>query len=198
MKFFVSALVLFFLSACSSMTQMAYRSHELAIQMGSTRILLPAMQVDKRVDTYGSVAIYQYILQLNEGNFVVYEDVRTDLEYEFEPTMMRTIDVLFQAHKKVLLFAKDHMRAYQLVLSDNAVLNLLIQQSDSQQLQLLYGMSAEQMVRILKGLGMRTPKLPYANVMTFHRKERAIQTHWNVQNVHFYPLVVPLPRFWGL
>jgi len=198
MKFFVSALVLFFLSACSSMTQMAYRSHTLSIQMGSTHIQLPAVEVAKRVDTYGSVAIYQHILQLDEGNLVVYEDAQTDLEYEFEPTVMRIIDVLFQTHRKVLLFAKDHMRAYQVILSDHAILNLLVQQSDSQQLQLLYGMNAEQMVRILKGLGMPTPKLPYANVMTFHRKERAIQTHWNAQNVHFYPLVVPLPRFFGL
>jgi hypothetical protein len=185
------------LSACGALSHIGYRDGTLVISMDQAISELHAVETAKRIDSYKSLFIYQHILRLKEGNFVVYENAKTDIQYEFEPTMMRTIDVVFETRKKVLVYAYAHLRAYQLFLPNGKILNLIAQQSESQELQLLYGMSSAQMDRLLHSLDPHAPATPYRDVLVIHDPHHALQTHWDVQKVHFYPLVVPLPRLLG-
>jgi hypothetical protein len=185
------------LSACGTLSHIGYRDGALVISMDQAVSELHAVETAKRIDSYKSLFVYQHILRLKEGNFVVYEDAKTDIQYEFEPTMMRTIDVVFETRKKVLVYAHAHLHAYQLFLPNGKILNLIAQQSESQELQLLYGMSSAQMDRLLHSLDPHAPATPYRDVLVIRDPHHALQTHWDVQKVHFYPLVVPLPRLLG-
>jgi hypothetical protein len=196
-RFAAAGAAVLLLSACGALSHISYRNGGLVISMDQAVSRLHAVETAKRVDSYKSLFIYQHILRLKEGNFIVYEDARTDQQYEFEPTMMRTIDVVFETHKKVLVYAHAHLHAYQLFLPNGKILNLIAQQSESQELQLLYGMSSAQMDRLLHSLDPHAPAAPYRNVLQINDPHHALQTHWDVQKVHFYPLVVPLPRLIG-
>jgi len=198
MRSLYALLTFFLLTGCGgTLSQIGYRDSHLSIRMDEAVTQLHAVPLAQRTDNYKSLFIYQHILKLDEGNLVVYEDAKTDLQYEFEPTMMRIVDVVFETRKKVLVYSRDHLRAYQMILSGDKILNLIVQQSESQELQLLYGMTTPQLNRILKSLDPAAPKAYYTSVITIHHPKEAIQTHWDVKKVHFYPLVVPLPRFVG-
>jgi hypothetical protein len=108
--------------------------------------------------------------------------------------MMRTIDVVMETRKKIPLYIKANLHAYQIILPDGRILNLIAQQDDSQQLKLLYGMSTRQMDHILEKLAPSGRKTYYRDVITLSDPEHAILTKWDDMKVHFYPLVVPLPR----
>jgi hypothetical protein len=80
------------------------------------------------------------------------------------------------------------------LLPHGKILNVIAQQEFSQRLKILYGRQREQFDSILNALGPEAKPAYYRDVMTINVPQNAIQSKWNVQKVHFYPLVSPLPR----
>jgi hypothetical protein len=173
---------------------MGYHQGDIYLQIEDTTTQLSAVPVATKRTNFKSLFLTQSVLRTKEGNLVVYEDARTDLDYEFEPTLMRIINVIFDSRKKVALYIHGHLHAYQVILPDGKVLNLLAQQDNTQHLKLFYGMSTPQLNRILKKLDPSAPAAHYSRVVTLNDPQHAIMTKWDDMKVHFYPLVVPLPR----
>lgn len=188
-----------FLTACMPvLSHIGYQNGYIVLQRADTFVRIEGIPVAQKRENFTSLFLTQTLLKLHEGNLVVFEKANTDLQYEFEPTLMRIINVVFETRRKILVYRKDHIHAYQLILPSGRLLNLIAQQSESQELQLLYGMTTPQLNRILRSIDDESPSAKYQNVITFHQPSHAIFTHWDIQKVHFYPLVVPLPRFLGL
>ncbi|QOR62826.1 hypothetical protein IMZ28_04995 [Sulfurovum indicum] len=186
--------MLFFLTACGTYSDMGYQNGRFYLQAEKIPVELDAAFVTQKRTNFSSLFLQQNILRLQEGNLVVYENAKTDLSYEFEPTLTRIIEVIFQTRKKIPLLIKSHIHAYHVVLPNGQVLNLIAQQDNSQQLKLLYGMSTLQFNRILKQLDHTAPSAHYQDVLTLYQADHALLTQWDDMKVHFYPLVVPLPR----
>jgi hypothetical protein len=187
-------LFLFFIVGCSTSSNIGYQNGFLYLQLEDVLVEMKGTPVAQKRTNFKSLFLEQTVLQTQEGNLLVYENARTDLSYEFEPTLMRTLDVVFETRKKIPLYIKAHLHAYQIILPNGQILNVIAQQNDSQQLKLLYGMSTQQLNRILRKLDPGAQKAHYGNVITLKDPEYAILTKWDDMKVHFYPLVVPLPR----
>ena len=99
--FLLSAILL--LSACSS-SQLTYRDDRILIQSGNTSIVNDAQFVSKRSQNFSTLFIDQKILKMPEGNLIVYEDARTDLQYEFGPSLSRIIRIVFDARALVPVY----------------------------------------------------------------------------------------------
>jgi hypothetical protein len=127
----------------------------------------------------------------------VYEDARTDMLYEFEPGIMRSIKIIFEAKGMIKVYAKSNLYAYQLILKDGKILNIVAQQADTQQLRFVYGLSTAQLNKILKQLDPDARGAYYKQVIRLQDEGHAILSKWDVQKVHFVPLVVPLARMMG-
>ena len=180
------------------MSNLSYDNKHLTLQVEKKYLQLDATLLKQRKDSFGTLYLTQKVLRLDEGNIVVHEDARTDMLYEFEPTMMRSIKIIFDARQLIKVYAKSHLHMYQLVLKDSRILNVVVQQDDSQRLRFVYGLSMAQLNKMLKQLKPDAKEAYYKEVITLQHEYQALFAQWNLQKVHFVPLVVPLPRLTGM
>ena len=190
-------LATFFTACMPVLSHIGYQNGYIVFQRADRFVRIKGIPIAQKRENFTSLFLTQTLLKLKEGNLVVYEKANTDLQYEFEPTLTRIVNVIFETRRKILLYHKDHFYAYQLILPNGSLLNLIAQQSESQELQLLYGMTTTQLNQILHAIDNEAPEAKYKNVITLHNPSHAILTHWDIKKVHIYPLVVPLPRFLG-
>jgi len=185
------------ISGCGIPSNLSYNNKQLTIQVEKEYLQLDGTLVNERRDNFNSLFLSQKVLRLNEGNLVVYEDARTDLDYEFEPPIMHSIKIIFEAKSVIMVYGKGHLYAYQLILKDGRLLNIIAQQGDTQQLKFVYGMSTSQLNKMLKQLDPDARGAYYKQVIQLHDDRNAILSKWDVQKVHFVPLVVPLAKMMG-
>lgn len=184
-----------FTNGCSSSyATLGYRDQTVYVQLENVLTQLHAQPMTQKRTNFSSLFLKQQILKTEKGNLIVLETAQTDLSYEFEPTIDRIVNVLFDTRRKAVLYAANGLFVYQVILPDGYVVNLIAEKSENQSLKLLYGLTDSQMAQMLNVLTGHTVKLPYTHVMSIHYANRALMTKWTDMNVHFYPLVVPLPR----
>jgi hypothetical protein len=184
-------------SGCGTSSNLHYNNKQLTIQVEKEYLQLDGTLLNERRDNFSSLFLSQKILRLDEGNLVVYENARTDLDYEFEPPITRSIKIIFEAKSVIMVYGKSHLYAYQLILKDGRLLNVVAQQGDTQQLKFVYGLSTVQLNKMLKQLDPNTGGAYYKQVIQLQDERDAILSKWDVQKIHFVPLVVPLARMMG-
>jgi hypothetical protein len=196
-KLLLAATVTLMISGCG-MSNLSYDNKQLTLQVEKAFLQLDGILLKQRRDNFSSLYLTQKVLRLNEGNLVVYEDASTDILYEFEPTTTRSIQIIFEAKSIIRVYAKSHLYAYQLILKDGRILNVVAQQNESQQLRFVYGMNTDQLNKMLKQLDPDAKGAYYKQVIRLQDEHHAIFSKWDVQKIHFVPLVVPLPRLMGM
>ena len=190
-------IVTLMISGCGIPSNLTYNNKQLTIQVEEEYLQLDGTLINERRDNFSSLFLSQKVLRLNEGNLVVYENAKTDLEYEFEPPIMHSIKIIFEAKSVIMVYGKGHLYAYQLILKDGRLLNVVAQQSDTQQLKFVYGLSTAQLNKIIKQLDPNARGAYYTQVIQLQNERDAILSKWDVQKVHFVPLVVPLAKMMG-
>ncbi|MCK5535708.1 MAG: hypothetical protein KAI79_02720 [Bacteroidales bacterium] len=185
------------INGCGTSSNLTYNNKHLTIQVEKEYLQFDGTLLNEHIDNFSSLYLSQKILRLDEGNLIVYEDARTDLQYEFEPPIMHSIKIIFEAKSVFMVYGKGHLYAYQLVLKDGQLLNIVAQQGDTQQLKFFYGMSTSQLNKILKRLDPNAKRAYYKKVIQLQDERNAILSKWDVQKVHFVPLVVPLAKMMG-
>lgn len=191
-----ATIVTLMISSCG-MSNLSYNNKQLTVQVEKAYLQMDGTLLSERRDNFSSLFLSQKVLRLNEGNLVVYEDARTDMSYEFEPQITRSIKIIFEAKNVIMVYGKSHLYAYQLILKDGKTLNIVAQQGDTQQLKFLYGLSTAQLNKMLKQLDPDAGGDYYKQVIRLQDEGHAILSKWDVQKVHFVPLVVPLARMMG-
>jgi len=190
-------IVTLMISGCSGSSNLTYNNKQLTIQVEKEYLQLDGTLINEHRDNFSSLFLSQKVLRMSEGNLVVYEDARTDLHYEFEPPIMHSIKIIFEAKSVIMVYGKDHLYAYQLILKDGRLLNVVAQQSDTQQLKFIYGLSTAQLNKMLKQLDPNAEVAYYKQVIQLHDERDALLSKWDVQKIHFVPLVVPLAKMIG-
>jgi len=189
--------VTFIISGCGASSNLHYNNKQLTIQVAEEYLQLDGTLINEHRDNFSSLYLSQKVLRLNEGNVVVYEDARTDLDYEFEPPIMHSMKIIFEAKSVIMAYGKDHLYVYQLILKDGRLLNVIAQQGDTQQLKFIYGLSTAQLNKIIKQLDPNAGGAYYKQVIQLQDERNAILSKWDMQKVHFVPLVVPLAKMMG-
>jgi len=184
---FVSIILL---NACST-SQVDFQNDRLMIQSGNTSSFYDGQLIAKHNENFSTLFIDQKILQLPQGNLIVYEHARTDLQYEFGPSMHRIIQVVFDAWQIIPVYIGSQLSAYQIALPHRQWLNILAQQSDTQELYFIYGMNTTQFNTMLQKIDLNAPSAPHKHVMYLKKGQQVIQSRWTMEKVHFVPLVVP-------
>jgi len=188
-KFFYFLTVLL-LSACST-SQITYAPDQLTIQSANTTSVYQSTLITQRKQNFSTLFIDQKILKLPEGNLIVYEHAYTDLQYEFEPALKHIINIVFESRGIVAYYIGTQLSAYQIVLPNGQWLNLIAQQSDTQELTFLYGMNTKQFESMIKKADPNATFALHKKGITFHKPYQAVQSRWTTKKVHFVPLVVP-------
>ena len=195
-KLLLVLVALFTLSGCGT-SNIAYVPQHLTLSMDEKRVSLPATLVKQKLENYNNLYITQRVLRLDDGSLVVYEDAKTDELYEFENTTTWITSVVFDAKKIYKVYTNSHLYAYQLLLQNNQILNLIVQQDDTQALRFIYGMSTKKLNEIVKSLDAHSVKAYYKDVVTIEDVAHALWSRWTVRKIHFTPLIVPLRQTGG-
>ena len=189
-------MIILMISGCG-MSHLSYDNRQLTVQVEKESLQIDGILLNEHRNNFSSLFLSQKILRLNENNLVVYEDARTDLDYEFEPAITQSIKVIFEAKNIIMVYSKNHLYAYQVLLKDERLLNVVAQQSDTQELKFVYGLSTAQLNKMLKQLDPNAKSAYYKQVVRLQDEHHAILSKWDIQKIHFVPLVVPLARMLG-
>lgn len=192
-RFALLSLILL-LTACSTSSTLKYDNSNLKLQIEENRIQVPSTQINSKRENFSSLFLEQKLLRLDDGSLVMFEEAETDMQYMFDPPTTRTISVVFDAIKVVKVYEKNFIYAYQLVLKDQRVLNIIVSQGYDQELQMVYGMSTKQFVKALNHLNANINAVPYLNAIELKNEPDPLLSKWTTSKVSFYPLVIPVRR----
>ena len=196
-KLLVSIVLIFLISGCGT-SNISYQNEQLSLQINKSHLQVHGTQVDQRKENFSTLFLTKNLLRLDDGSLIVYEDARTDMQYQFDPTATRSIDIIFDAKRVVKVYYNALIYAFQVVLEDNRVLNVLATQSYDQELKMVYGMSTEKLNSMLKNLDPNAKPVHYNNVINLSHEPTPFMSRWTTWKVHFIPLVVPLRRIGSL
>lgn len=196
-KLLSAGIALLFLTACGPTSNLNYRNGQLSIQLSDQNLQLQGKQLKQNRENFSILFLTQSLLRLDDGSMVMYEDARTDLQYQFDPITTTSISVIFDAKSMVRVYSNNFLYAYQIILADNRILNLIASQSYDQELQMVYGMSTKKLNSMLKKLDQNAQPAYYKNVIDLSRETNPLISRWTTSKINFYPLVIPLRRFGG-
>jgi len=197
-RYILSILFLLIVSGCVyTPSIMGYNHQNVYMKVDKNQLILTSKQLHHKLTNFVSLGLHQYILQLKNKELVAYENAYTDIAYEFEPSIHRIVKVVFDAKSLILVYGEGHLYAYQLVLQNNSILNLIAYQGDTQHLQFIYGMSTKTLNYMIHTLNPNAPIAKYNNVIRIKTSKNPYISRWNDMKVHFTPLVVPIARFMG-
>ena len=193
-KPFLTIFVLFMLSGCAT-SDLSYKNDNIHLRINDASLQVHGVTLQEKHDNFSTLFLTQRVLRLDDGSMAVFEDARTDMQFQFDQTTPRSIKIIFDAKSVLRVHYNTFIYAFQVILKDNRVLNVLVAQGYNQELQMLYGMSTEKMNDMLKELGQDAKPAFYKNVIDLSSEPSPYVSRWTVQKVHLAPLVVPVPRF---
>ena len=192
-KLLVSIVLILLISACAT-SNISYNNEQLSLQINDSHLQVHGTQLKQNRENFSTLFLTQNLLRLDDGSIVMYEEARTDMQYQFDPTTTRSIGIIFDAKQVVKVYYKALVYAFQVVLKDNRVLNVLATQGYDQELKMVYGMSTEKLNSMLKDLDPDVQPVYYKHVINLSHEATPFMSRWTTWKVHFVPLVVPLRR----
>jgi len=193
----MTLVILFSLVGCGR-SGIAYQPKSLSIQLDESQNTVQTTLLKQELENYNNLYVNKRILRLDDDSLVVYEEAITDDLFEFENTTTWIVSEIFDAKKLYKLYSNNHLYAFQLLLPNDQILNLIAQQDDTQELKLIYGMSSKKLKQILIKLDNNVKDVYRQDVIIIDNISDAIQTKWSVTKVHFTPLITPLRYIGGL
>lgn len=194
-KILTTAIILL-LSGCAT-SNLSYNNEQLNLQINDAHLQVHGTQLKQQRESFITLSLTQYFLRLDDGSHVVYEKAKTDMQYEFEPTTTRTISIIFDAKKVIKVYYNTLVYAFQVIMKDNRVLNVLATKGFDQELNMVYGMSTEKLNSMLIKLDPNVKPAYYQNTINLSNEAEPFISRWTTWKVHFIPLVVPIRRFFG-
>ena len=192
-KLLVSLVLILLISACAT-SNISYNNEQLSLQINDSHLQIHGIQLKQHRENFSTLFLTQKLLRLDDGNMVMYEEAQTDMQYQFDLPTTRSIGIIFDAKRVVKVYYNALIYAFQVVLKDNRVLNVLATQGYDQELKMVYGMSTEKLNNMLKNLDPDALPVDYKNVINLRNEPTPFMSQWTTWKVHFVPLVVPLRR----
>ncbi len=189
-KFLIPIFALAFLAGCST-TDISYKNNQLVLQLNGKQFQFDSRFINHRMENFATLFIDQQLLQLNEGNMVVYEKARTDDMYEFYFPTIDTIKIVFDARYARVVYFSSSFYIMQVALADGRPLNVIVEQLEDQSLNMVYGMTNRQINNLLNQLGSQEKMPVNQHVITITSQQRAIMSRWTTYKVNIMELVGP-------
>ena len=185
--------VLFIFTGCAS-SDLHYTKDTLYLTVDKTSLDLQGTEVASKRNNFSILFLNQKQIRLKDGSIIVYENARTDMRYEFATTPQRIVKYLFDAKQVIELYGHASLYAYQVILVDNSVLNLIVQKKSPQELTFLYGLNTQRFNHILHTLTQQNITAHYKHVIDLKTIKNPYLSTWSTVKINFIPLVRPVPR----
>lgn len=135
-----------------------FKENKITLMVKEKTVAFPyTLSISKNI-TFSNVNITQNKLVCPKGNSAYYEVATTESLYEFSQQTEQVVQTLFDAKKLNIICSINGIRAIQVVLKNDKVINLFIDDNDMKKLKIFYGLSTEtfaQTVERLQGLEVK-------------------------------------------
>ncbi len=195
-KLFITILILAFLTGCST-TDLSYKNNQLILKVDGKQLQMDSRFINHRMKNFSTLFIDQQLLQLNEGNMVVYEKCRTDDMNEFYFPTRDTIQVVFDARYVDIVYFSSSFYIMQVGLAEGRPLNVIVEQLEDQSMNMVYGMTNKQINHLLSQLDSQKRMPVDQHVITLNRQQSAILSRWTTYKVNVMQLVGPRRDMFG-
>lgn len=135
-----------------------FKDNKITLNVKEKRLTFPYTLISSENITFSNVNIVQNKLVCPKGNSAYYEVATTESLYEFNQQTEQVVQTLFDAKRLNTICSINGIRAIQVVLKNDEVINLFIDDNDMKELKLFYGLSTEtfaQTVEKLQGLEVK-------------------------------------------
>jgi hypothetical protein len=193
MKYLFTIVIIFLINGCAT-SNLSYSNKKLNLSINERSLQLDGVQLEEKHDNFSTLFLTQSLLRLEDGSIVVYEDARIDMQYRFDPSTPRSIKIIFDAKAVKKIYYSTSIYAFQVILKNNRVLNVLARQVYERDLKIVYGMSTEKLNSMLTKLDKNAQPAIINNVINLSHEPTPFISQWNIRKVHFEPLVVPSRR----
>lgn len=185
---------------CSYSSLKLNKKEELVFTSNSNEFLLSNAIVEHKSLNFKDLFVKQHKLKNQGARVLFYEEVRTELNFEFNFNALYTVMYIFNdAQKYEEVYRDNNLRLVQLELKDKSLVNILIQASDTQVISYVYGFSNEEFLQLATELsetsGKEVKQLKHKGT-TLTKSKKPI-TNWNDKLVFFTPLIMPLRTMGG-
>ncbi len=189
-KLLITIFMLVFLAGCST-TDISYKNNQLVLQLNGKQFQFDSRFINHRMENFATLFIDQQLLQLNEGNMVVYEKARTDDMNEFYFPTIDTIKIVFDARYAGVIYFSSSFYIMQVILADGRPLNVIVEQLEDQSMNMVYGMTNKQINNLLNQLDSQERMPVDQHVITLDSQQNAILSRWTTYKVNIMQLVGP-------
>ena len=189
-KLLITLFLIAFLTGCST-TDLSYKNNKLVLQVNDKHLQVDSRYINNRMNNFGTLFIDQQLLQLSEGNMVVYEKARTDDMNEFYYPTIDTIKIVFDARYVRVVYFNSSFYIMQVILADGRPLNVIVEQLEDQSLNMVYGMTNKQINNLLSQLDTQERIPVNQQVITLRHQQSAILSRWTTYKVNIMQLVGP-------
>lgn len=190
----LSVFVVLLLSGCAT-SDLSYNNEAIHLRIDDASLRVKGKTLEEKHDNFSTLFLTQKLIRLDDATLVVFEEARTDMQYKFELTTPRSIKIIFDAKQVIKVHYNTFIYAFQVILKDNRVLNVLVAQGNNQRLQMLYGMSTDKMDQMLRELGQDVKPALYKDVIDLRDEPMPFMSQWSIRSIHLAPLVVPYRPF---
>lgn len=192
-KLLFPTLFVLIISGCAT-SNLSYNNENINLRINDASLEVHGEKLEEKNENFSTLFLTKNLLRLDDGSMVVYEEAETDMQYQFDPPTPKSIGIIFDAKRVIRVHYNTFLYAFQVVLKDNRVLNLLAAQNYDQELQMVYGMSTEKLNHMLIKLDQNAKPAYYKNVINLSNEPTPYMSKWTIPKVHLVPLVIPLSR----
>lgn len=192
-KLLLPTLFILIVGGCATST-LSYNNENINVRINDASLQVHGVKLEEKNENFSTLFLTQNLLRLDDGSLVAYEEAETDMQYQFDPTTPRSIGIIFDAKRVIKVHYNAFVYAFQVILKENRVLNVLAAQGYDQELQMVYGMSTKKLNAMLQELGQNAQPAYYKNVINLKNEPNPFISKWDMRKVHLVPLVVPLRR----
>ena len=193
-KIILMILTIIFISGCATSSLNVNKKDELVIKYEMNELILSSKVKKTGTLNYKDISIVQNRLQDEYGRVLFYEDVQTDLNYEFNFNELYSLLYIFGDIKEYeRVYTRNNLSFFQLLLANDERMNVIVQASSSQRISFVYGFSNYEFIKLAKKIKAdskeRLKRLRYqATTLT---KEQKPLTKWSTKLIYFTPLITP-------
>jgi hypothetical protein len=189
MKKYLLLIALFFVGCTPSSLKLTY-SDELLLQHNLVKYNF-ATKVQKRELTHFlNLDVVRYELQNKSQEGLYFEEVTSDINYEFKYGSIKTISDIFDVSRYHTLYYSGGLLLIQLEVEPKKYVNLLAETSSTQEMSYVYGFSNSEFRALIKSLGVDVDS---SKLKKGYRVKESL-SFWNQGHLILFPLVKPMFR----
>jgi|GEM_PF-5472102 len=168
---------------------------KITIALNKKSISISVRQIEEKNLSFQTLQVKQKILERTDGSLLVWEESRTDGEYQYNFPASKSVQMILYAKKINILFQASNLYGAQVIIKNGEVLNAIFRQSDDQSLTLLYGLSDMEFLETIKELKSSEVLLESSmvhDVLRLDNPKYAIKTGWSTRLHTIDGLITPV------